>query len=100
MRLTATHAVAAGDRNGAVLCDADLAVLRRAPQRVRRRTSRECAASTHTSTTRPSPAGRAAVLRSLLDRPVMFRTAHGRREWEDAARANVTTELASLAAGS
>jgi len=40
--------------------------------------------------------GRAAVLRSLLDRPVLFRTAFGRQEWEDAARANAGAELARL----
>jgi len=41
-------------------------------------------------------AGRPRILRSLLDRPAMFGTEHGRRAWESAARANVRRELESL----
>jgi predicted metal-dependent HD superfamily phosphohydrolase len=41
--------------------------------------------------------GRAAVLRSLLDRPI-YATVWGRRHWESNARANLRRELAELAA--
>ena len=41
--------------------------------------------------------GRAAVLRSLVDRQHLFSTSHAQARWEAAARANVSRELASLA---
>jgi triacylglycerol lipase len=41
-------------------------------------------------------AGRAAVLRDLLDRPALFTTAVGRERWEARARRNVALELAAL----
>ena len=97
--LTATHAVGEEDRDGAVLCDADLAVLASGAARY----------STYVEGVRHEyrhlddatfARGRTAVLQRLLDQPTMFRTAHGRQVWEPAARANVTAELASLAAGS
>ena len=40
--------------------------------------------------------GRAAVLRRLLDRPELFRTAFGNAHWEAPARANVLAELERL----
>lgn len=40
--------------------------------------------------------GRAAVLRSLLARPTLYRTPTGRELWEARARANLTAELAGL----
>jgi predicted metal-dependent HD superfamily phosphohydrolase len=42
--------------------------------------------------------GRERVLRSFLERPAVFATAVGRRQWESRARANLTAELAGLAA--
>ncbi|HEX7186957.1 MAG TPA: metal-dependent phosphohydrolase [Actinomycetes bacterium] len=95
VRLTATHDVAADDRDGAVLCDADLAVLAATAVRYESYVEgvrREYAHLDDETFAR----GRAAVLRSLLDRPVLFRTAFGRQEWEDAARANAGAELARL----
>jgi predicted metal-dependent HD superfamily phosphohydrolase len=44
-------------------------------------------------------AGRAAELRSFLDRPALFHTPAGRDRWEAPARANLTRELAALQAG-
>lgn len=41
-------------------------------------------------------AGRAAVLRTLLERPTVYRTATGRELWEDRAQANLTAEIADL----
>ena len=40
--------------------------------------------------------GRAAVLRQLLDLPRLFHTPHGEREWESAARQNMSLELELL----
>jgi predicted metal-dependent HD superfamily phosphohydrolase len=98
VRLTATHDVTDGDRDGAVLCDADLAVLASGPVRYSSYVEgvrREYGHLDDATFAR----GRSAVLRRLLDRPALFRTAYGRREWEAAARANVTAELAGLAEG-
>lgn len=95
--LTATHDPSTGDSNGAVLCDADLAVL----------AGPETAYAGYTDAVREEyrhlddatfRSSRAAVLRSLLERPALFRTEHGRTAWEAPARANVTAELARLAA--
>ncbi|MBK3554713.1 hypothetical protein JHN51_33970, partial [Streptomyces sp. MBT61] len=41
-------------------------------------------------------AGRAAVLRQLLDLPRLFRTSYGAAEWEARARHNLATELELL----
>ncbi|GAA2939305.1 hypothetical protein [Kitasatospora cinereorecta] len=95
VRLTVTHDPAAGDTDGEVLCDADLAVLAAGPK--------EYAA--YAAQVReeygfvPDDAfreGRAAVLRQLLGLPRLFRTPHGAAEWEPRARQNLTTELELL----
>ncbi|GLF97157.1 HD domain-containing protein [Streptomyces yaizuensis] len=97
VRLTVTHAPEEGDRNGEVLCDADLAILAADPERY----------AAYTAAVReeygfvPDDAfrtGRAAVLRQLLALPELFRTPYGRLEWEAAARANMTAELTRLPA--
>jgi predicted metal-dependent HD superfamily phosphohydrolase len=41
-------------------------------------------------------AGRSAVLRALLDRQPLYTTPTGRQRWEARARANLTSELATL----
>ncbi|WP_329273458.1 HD domain-containing protein [Streptomyces sp. NBC_01451] len=96
VRLTVTHAPAPGDRNGEVLCDADLAILA-APQDTY---------AAYTAAVREEYAfvpedafrqGRAAVLRQLLALPKLFRTPYGTRHWEKAARANIAAELKRLA---
>jgi predicted metal-dependent HD superfamily phosphohydrolase len=99
VRLTATHDPAGGDRNGAVLCDADLAVLAADPGRYAAYAAavREEYATVPDETLRR---GRADVLRRLLDLPSLFRTARGRERWEDAARHNVRAELMLLEGGS
>ncbi|GHA84479.1 hypothetical protein GCM10010330_43350 [Streptomyces tendae] len=95
VRLTVTHAPAADDRDGQVLCDADLAILASPPS----------AYAAYTAAVReeyhfvPNDAfreGRAAILRQLLDLPSLFHTPHGRREWEATARHNLTGELEML----
>ncbi|MHC3393893.1 HD domain-containing protein [Streptomyces lavendulocolor] len=95
VRLTVTHDPADGDRNGEVLCDADLAVLAAAPDAY----AAYAAAVREEYGFVPDDAfreGRAAVLRQLLGLPCLFRTPHGARSWEDRARQNLTTELKLL----
>ncbi|MFD6189344.1 hypothetical protein [Streptomyces sp. NPDC060275] len=95
VRLTVTHAPADDDRDGQVLCDADLAILASPPS----------AYAAYTAAVReeyhfvPNEAfreGRAAILRQLLDLPSLFHTPYGRREWEATARHNLTGELEML----
>lgn len=96
VRLTRDHEVEAADSNGAVLCDADLAVLggdqagydgyahlvrvefQHVPEDAFRR-------------------GRADVLRRLLKHEPLFRTGRGRELWEAKARGNLSRELEQLA---
>ncbi|WP_267242654.1 hypothetical protein [Streptomyces sp. PR69] len=95
VRLTVTHAAAEDDANGAVLCDADLAVLASGPEEY----AAYAAAVREEYGFVPDDAfraGRAAVLRQLLDLPQLFRTPYGRSCWERPARANLTAELAEL----
>ncbi|MEV3990599.1 HD domain-containing protein [Streptomyces sp. NPDC049837] len=95
VRLTITHDPADGDRNGEVLCDADLAILAAAPDAY----AAYAAAVREEYGFVPDDAfreGRAAVLRQLLGLPCLFRTPHGAREWEERARQNLTTELKLL----
>ncbi|MET7379522.1 hypothetical protein ABZT08_11945 [Streptomyces sp. NPDC005526] len=95
VRLTVTHDPADDDRNGQVLCDADLAILAAPPS----------AYAAYTAAVReeyhfvPGDAfrtGRSAVLRELLALPSLFRTPHGRRAWEPTARYNLAGELEML----
>jgi predicted metal-dependent HD superfamily phosphohydrolase len=95
VRLTATHDPEPGDRDGAVLCDADLAILAAGPERYAAYAAavREEYAELPDETFR---AGRADVLRRMLGRPALFRTAPARDRWETAARHNMETELMLL----
>lgn len=88
VRLTITHDPAPDDRDGQVLCDADLAILAAPPS----------AYAAYTAAVReeyhfvPNDAfreGRAAILRQLLDLPSLFSTPHGKKEWEATARYNL-----------
>lgn len=95
--LTATHDAAPADRTGALLCDADLAVLAANPQTY----AAYAAAIRDEYSHVPEPlfrAGRAQLLARLLERPVLFRTRPGRVWWEEAARRNMGAELALLSA--
>ncbi len=98
VRVTAGHRSGAGDRDAAVLCDADLAVLSRpAPGYDRYAAAvRQEYAHLDDGTWRE---GRAAVLRGLLKLPRLFGTAAG-QSWESAARTNLSRELAALHAAS
>jgi predicted metal-dependent HD superfamily phosphohydrolase len=97
VRLTRTHDPAAHDRNGEVLCDADLAVLAAGP----------AGYAEYASAVReeygfvPDAAfarGRADVLRGILDRPAIFRTGPAHDRFEARARHNIQTELTLLRA--
>ncbi|MFJ2475227.1 hypothetical protein ACIOWI_19865 [Streptomyces sp. NPDC087659] len=93
--LTRTHAAQDGDANGTVLCDADLAILASPPDAY----ERYAAAVREEYGFVPDEAfraGRADVLRHLLDLPRLFRTPYGQREWEEAARRNAAAELERL----
>ncbi|MEU3375390.1 hypothetical protein ABZ734_33765 [Streptomyces sp. NPDC006660] len=97
VRLTVTHAPEDGDANGAVLCDADLAILAAAPPAY----AAYAAAVREEYAFVPDEAfrsGRAAVLRQLLALPRLFHTPHGERTWQAPARANLEAELALLTA--
>lgn len=92
VRLTATHDPAAGDLAGAMLNDADLAVLAAGPERYAEYVAgvrREYAHVPEADFRR----GRAGVLRGLLAASPLFRTATGRRLWEQRARSNIAAEL-------
>ncbi|MEV4379788.1 metal-dependent phosphohydrolase [Streptosporangium sp. NPDC049644] len=91
VRLTVTHAPAPGDADGAVLSDADLAILGAVPEIY----AAYAAAVREEYAFVPDDAfrsGRAAVLRSLLDLPAIFHIA----DLEEAARANIMAELERL----
>ena len=93
--LTAGHAAAPGDDDGALLCDADLAVLGRTPQRYAEYTVRIRQEYAHVPDA-DFRAGRAAVLRALLALPALFRRPELAARWESQARANLRAELAAL----
>ncbi|QCX77401.1 hypothetical protein C9F11_18745 [Streptomyces sp. YIM 121038] len=95
VRLTVTHDPAEGDRDGEVLCDADLAILAAPPDAY----AAYAAAVREEYAFVPDEAfrrGRADVLRQLLALPRLFRTPHGAAHWEAPARENLSAELALL----
>ncbi|WP_371498604.1 hypothetical protein OG871_21515 [Kitasatospora sp. NBC_00374] len=95
VRLTVTHAPEPADRNGEVLCDADLAVLGGSAEQY----AAYAAAVREEYGFVPEDAfraGRAAVLRQLLDLPALYRTEAARARFDAAARANLAAELRTL----
>jgi len=95
VRLTAEHNPDPGDLDGAVLCDADLAILGTDDHRydeyaadVRREYAH---VADHEFRT-----GRAAILACLLARDRIYRTATAYDLWEGHARANLRRELNAL----
>lgn len=95
VRLTADHRTQPQDAPGAVLCDADLAVLGGSPDAYADYLAAVRADFAHVG---PEDwrAGRAAVLEHLLAGEHLYATATGRRRWEAAARENLAGELAGL----
>jgi predicted metal-dependent HD superfamily phosphohydrolase len=95
--LTAGHDPEPGDADGAVLCDADLAVLASPPE----------AYAGYASAVRQEyghlpdevfAAGRAAVLEQLLALPALYRLPAVAERWTAPARANLAAELSLLRA--
>lgn len=98
VRMTVAHDPAAGDHNGEVLSDADLAALAVPGDRYRLNTADIRAEYAHI----PDDVfrkGRLQVLMALLEGPGVFRTESGRRRWEAAARDNLRTEMAVMTGG-
>ncbi|MFC5217831.1 hypothetical protein, partial [Streptomyces coerulescens] len=95
VRLTVTHDPTPDDRDGQVLCDADLAILA-APPSVYAAYTAAVREEYHFVPNDAFREGRSAILRQLLDLPSLFRTPHGRKEWEATARYNLAAELEML----
>jgi predicted metal-dependent HD superfamily phosphohydrolase len=93
--LTAGHDPGPDDANGAVLCDADLAVLAGPPDAYAAYASAVRQEYGHLSD-EEFTAGRIAVLEHLLALPALYRTPEAARQWADRAAANLTAELALL----
>ena len=95
--LTAGHATADGDADGALLCDADLAILASADERY----AAYAAAIRREYAHVPEDAfraGREQVLKALLELPSIYRLAPLRDAWEAKARANLERELSGSGA--
>ncbi|MBG6185016.1 putative metal-dependent HD superfamily phosphohydrolase [Arthrobacter sp. CAN_A214] len=93
--LTISHSPSTDDRAGALLCDADLAVLGGLPADY----ARYVAAVREEYASVPDAdfiTGRAGVVRRLLGVDPLYRTQRAQRLWLDAARANLANELAGL----
>jgi Uncharacterized protein conserved in bacteria len=95
VRLTRDHDPSSGDRNGELLCDADLSIFGADPDRYAAYAAGVRAEYDHVDDVAFS-AARAKVLETLLARPVLFRTAAARESWEETARHNLTQELSAL----
>jgi predicted metal-dependent HD superfamily phosphohydrolase len=96
--LTATHDAGPDDTSGALLCDADLAVLGASPERYDAYAADVRAEYAHVGDD-DFRRGRTSVLAGLLAHEPLYRTERGRDRWEAAARANVSRELRALATG-
>ncbi|MFC0628902.1 hypothetical protein [Kribbella deserti] len=94
IRLTADHQVAADDRNGAVLCDADLRILSQDQQRYDEYAAAVRQEYAHVPD-RDFARGRTAVLERLAANP-LYTTERAHAQWEEPARANLERELAAL----
>jgi predicted metal-dependent HD superfamily phosphohydrolase len=93
--LTAGHDPAPDDANGAVLCDADLAVLAAPPEAYAAYASAVREEYGHLSDAEFT-AGRTAVLEHLLALPTLYRLPAVAAEWTPRARANLAAELSLL----
>ena len=97
--LTAGHDPAPDDVDGAVLCDADLAVLAGPPEAYAAYASAVREEYGHLSDAEFT-AGRTTVLEHLLALPALYRLPAVAREWTPRARANLAAELSLLRARS
>lgn len=95
VRLTTTHRAGPSDRPGAVLCDADLAILAAEPQRYTEYVEgvrKEYAALPDEE----FRIGRLALLERLAMTERLFHTEHARLHWEPNARRNLLAEIQTL----
>ncbi|MEO6531159.1 MAG: DUF4031 domain-containing protein [Specibacter sp.] len=95
VRLTALHSPAPDDRAGALLCDADLAILGSEPLRYAQYVTGVRKDYAHIPDDQFRH-GRAAVIRQLLAVEPLFHTKQGQQLWAAQARINISTELAQL----
>ncbi|MGH3331622.1 MAG: HD domain-containing protein [Nocardioidaceae bacterium] len=95
VRLTAGHRPAPDDRAGQVLCDADLAILAADEDRYAEYTEGVRREYAHVPDAE-FRAGRAGVLRDLMESTPLFSSRYGQEHWEERARSNVERELADL----
>jgi predicted metal-dependent HD superfamily phosphohydrolase len=95
VKLTASHEADAADTAGAVLCDADLAILASAPERY----------ATYAAAIRQEyihvpedeyRVGRAALLERFAERPQIYRTPYAVEHWEARARENLRAEITQM----
>lgn len=95
VRVTVEHHPLPGDRDGEVLCDADLAVLGGTPEQYTAYAAavREEYAFVPEELFRQ---GRAVILHQLLALPALYRTPAARVRFADRARANLLAELSAL----
>jgi predicted metal-dependent HD superfamily phosphohydrolase len=92
---TIDHAVGVGDQAGAVLMDADLAVLAAAPPEYGDYVAGVRAEYARLPDDQWRP-GRARVLSGLLERDRLYLTDPARSWWEEPARGNLAAELSRL----
>jgi predicted metal-dependent HD superfamily phosphohydrolase len=92
---TFDHTAPSDDHLADALLDADLAILGAAPDAYERYRVAVRAEYAHV-TDAQWRVGRAAVLRSLLDRESLYRTVTARERWAAPARRNLAGELAAL----
>ena len=93
VRMTADHRPGPDDWPAALLSDADLSVLGGEPAAYARYLAAVRQDFAHIGDA-DFAAGRAAVVRQLLELDPLFHTARGRELWEDTARRNLQAELA------
>jgi predicted metal-dependent HD superfamily phosphohydrolase len=98
VELTATHQPAPADADGAVLCDADLAVLGGDPDAYAAYAAAVRAEYEHVPDGE-FRTGRIAVLERFAFRDPLFHTSTARNRWEQIARRNIDTELSLLRGG-
>ena len=95
VRLTTTHRASPSDRNGGVLCDADLAILAAPAERYAEYVQgvrQEYA----TLSDEEFRVGRLTVLERLAMKEWLFHTDYARHRWEPTARENLLAEIQSL----
>ncbi|WP_248763768.1 DUF4031 domain-containing protein [Pseudarthrobacter sp. SSS035] len=93
VRLTSDHRPEPGDDDGALLCDADLSVLGGEPEPYARYVAAVREDYAHIGDA-DFAAGRAAVVRHLLELDPLFHSDRARELWLEAARRNLRGELA------